>query len=658
MNITYNSSNIHPLFLKLPEDIQREILVLIIKVNEDHLHNEDGQSWGRVHFLITEFFATNFNAAEKKKDKAVAVIPADQLVIDDTQGLPKRTAKVISALHAENFNSLREQIQNNLDGLFHDSLFVAPILQALQNHIFSGLNQHAELINLICRWIQLNSMYLPLGTHLVEAYKADMSGVTHFYQYVMARHGMFLIPEALSEKTIARVTAFLAEAAQANCRTCPPPGPLTDRPTAIMLTCKNGAGGHTAPTQAMASRLKESGWRVEMVYYDTDLKEDADAYRLLGITFADGSPMTEDLFMTRWQMQKQQRKVSDIVRFYVHAKKILEPDLFVDDSGGELLRGKILPLNPQLIVTTSAYHWSWRSAYRVPTVKTILVASDVFFHREAIFAWNRQKNMPAELRQIYFTTMTDDLELLKGMAQHHDNFFKLKFPGRKLDSMQPFFGGFELDDQIDVIGAPIHPSFNAVTDPQEIQRLRKKWNVPDGAVSVCISRGKLGYDTDLVPALEGYRTQELLPKPVVLHVVCGENRQFYERLCEGSHANLAPNITIIPHPLLKPADFAEIRAISTMDDIKAGGGSTFEGWYLISKGAESLLLLTPGRKLWWERSNCDAMEKWGIGRTVEENSTKIPVLKEILEKGLPKIKYSFPDWKKPFDHLVTKLLTK
>lgn len=356
---------------------------------------------------------------------------------------------------------------------------------------------------------------------------------------------------------------------------------------------------------------------------------------------------------------KKKKNVARIVGYYVQANKILNPDLFKDDSGGDLLRHRILPLNPQLLITTLAYHWIWKTlAYRVTSAKTLLVASDVFFHREAIMPWYRQQDIPHHLRQMHFTAMTDDLLLLKSMANHHDQYYIQKYPNFPVRSMIPLIKGLYLDSQIKVIGAPIHPAFKAITESQEIQRLRSKWKLPDGAMSICISRGKLGYDSDFKPALEEYRTKETFPRPVVLQVVCGENTPFYERLRAGEYGDLGPNITINPHPLLAPGDFAELRAISTFDDIKAGGGSTFEGWYLISEGSQCMLLLTPGPDLWWERSNCDAMEKWGVGKTIIAESRRAEIIKEVMENGLPKISNRFPDWKVPFDEVVDLLKVK
>lgn len=654
-----NDNFIYAYFKKLPEGEQNRILSLIQKVNEQHLHCEDAPTWTKAHYLITNCFALYFFDKQEKhvaKTQAQVAVPQkndkDQIV-----RAPARQFSSMMALNQFDYDLLINGTKKPLEKIFHDTIFTNSILEALQQHILLPLSRNAELAHFLCVWIGQNAMYLPLGTHLLNAYKADMDGTSEFSKYVLKSRKIVILSEAASQETIAQMEAFLAEAAKAHGRRCTPTPQRSAQPTAVMLSVKNGAGGHTAPTQAMAARLKEKGWRVETIHYDTDLLEDFDSLQLLGITFADGTPMTEAAYITRWKMQKQNREVARVVKFYRNARRILDPDLFVDNSGGDLLRNKILPLNPHLIITTLAYHWSWKAiAYRVAGAKTLLVASDVFFHTEALYPWFRQQAIDPKLRQMHFTTMTDDMELLCSYSKHHQDYIANNYPDKSFVGLAPFYKGLRLDSQISVIGAPIHPAFNAITDSSEIMRLRNKWRVPEGAISVCISRGKLGYDSDLIPALESYRTDQMLPQPVVIHVVCGENIVFYNRLVDGEYGNLGPNINIIPYPLLAPPDFAELRAISTLDDIKAGGGSTFEGWYLISKGTKSMLLLTPGPDLFWENSNCDAMEKWGIGRTIAATTSKIEILMQVMKEGLPNITNRFPDWKPLFDKAVEKLL--
>lgn len=665
MNIqSSNYEPVYPGFKSLPEDIQEENLVLIKKVNEQHLHCEDNEVWTKAHYLITKKI-TEWESKKQQKRLAAAAAkanrrkgsPAQQInatpqVNPKPQVAPAQQTKPISHLNQSNYNQLLKSVKRTLSETFKDPIFTNPIIEALQQHILTPLSDHLRLAELLCNWIKLNAMYLPLGSHLLGAYLEDMSGISSFAKGVMMHQNLEPLPEALSQTTIEHMKAFLSEAAQSHCRSYITPEPRGEQLTAIMLSIKNGAGGHTAPTQAMAARLKERGWKVETINYDEHLSAECDPFQLLGITFEDGSPMTEVLYGTRWIMQKHNQDVSRIVKYYIGARVLLAPNLFVNDSGGDLLRKKILPLNPHLLITTLAYHWSWKSlAYRVTGAKTILAASDVFFHSEAVIPWLRQKSIDSRLRQIHFTSITDDIDLLKSIAVHHDSYYINKYPKEPLHSMLPLYKEMSLDDQISVIGAPIHPAFDAITNLKEIKALREKWGVPDGTMSICISRGKLGYETDLIPALEAYWTHENLPQPIILQVVCGENTPFYKRLLAGEYQDLGPNITIKPHLLLKPREFAQLRAIS-LDDIKAGGGSTFEGWYLISKGIPSMLLLTPGKELWWERSNCDAMEKWGIGRTFPEKNSKIEIIEQVMQKGFPSISHPFPDWKPPFDRIV------
>lgn len=634
-----NVGMVYPLiFDQLPSDVKIEMLERIEMVNQKHLHCDKGPTWELVHHLMIKELSKIFL---KKCQKKVVISPPPTVDNQPTLRLDVRTE-----LNGNQYCKMLARVKGELEKSFYDLSFTEVVLEALQAHILTPLHHHFELVHLLCEWVIVNSIYLPLGTHLIPAYMKDMKNESLFIKHRWEKNFDF-IPEALATQTVYQMRAFLTEVAAANIRSIGKVDPKKEQPTAVMLSIKNGAGGHTAPTEAMAARLKEKGWRVETIHYDTDLSAEYDPYQVLGITFEDGTPMTQNLFSTRWIMQRRNRKVSEIVKTYVAARVTLTPDQFINNSGGDLLRHQIMPLNPDLIVTTLAYHWTWGSlAYRLTTAKTLLVSSDVYFHNFSILSWYRQKDLPDPFRNIHFTTMTEDIELLKSVTTHHERFFKGK------SSMVSLYDGLELDSQISVIGAPIQPGFDVSAEPENLERLRRKWGVSEGTLSVCISRGKLGYDSDIIPTLEGYRTEEVLEKPILLQVVCGENTSLYERLLAGEFKDLGPNITIKPYPLMKPSDFAELRAISTFDDIKAGGGSTFEGWYLISKGIPSMLLLTPGAKLWWEGSNCDAMEKWGIGRTVTEQTNKITILKQVIQEGLPEVKNRFPDWKEPFDHVV------
>jgi len=647
-------NGIHPFFFELPEALQKQKLELIDYVNEKCLHCTANQ-WHWAKFLITQQIAVkHFQNLQKKEASSPSLPKQNPKPID--QNPAARLSDSMVAINASSYNKVFESLIKVLNQTYLDPDFTEALIEAAHTH-FGILKRHAELAIFLLTWVNLNSVYLPLGEHLLPAFDKDRKKESAFYRHIMVAYEVKWISEAQSDQAYQLMKAFLAEAGAANERCLAGQRHQEGPPTAIVLSVKNGAGGHTAPQKAMAARLKERGYKVETINYDTNLDDTHDYFRMLGITFVDGTKMTEHSFSTRWIMQKHNKEISKIVKYYCNSVILQNPSLFKDYSGKDLLLKKIIPLNPKLIVTTMAYHWSWQSiAYRLPYVKTLMVASDVNFHSVALFHWYRQKDLEPSLRNIYFTSMTDDLDLFKSeylAGKEHQK----KHPENEKVRPEIYFSGLEFDEQITVIGAPINPEFQAVTSEVEIQRLRKKWGLPDDAVSVCISRGKLAYNIDLIPAVEGFRTDRTLSMPLHLHVVCGENISFYNRLCAGEMGNLGPNITVIPHPLLEPKDFAELRAISIIDDIKAGGASTFEGWYLISQGARSKLLLTPGEELWLEYCNCWAMEKWGVGSLAIEGQSKIPFVEETIAQGVPHVKHHFPDWKTPFDSIVKKLFT-
>lgn len=622
------------LFLDLPPEVRKEKLDLIEEVNRKHLHVEPGEQWEKVCWVMTELIADKYLKKSEKTKETTSTDPAPRLFF-------------VQQCYTECFKRLKEDLEN----AYKDPEFTDKIMHVAQRYLFNPFKHNAELLDLLINWVGANSVYLPLGKHLHAAFQADMEKKTLFY-----RHRLFkctICPEAQSREVSNAMLAFLTSVADINSKSvqeCAEPKEKSC--TVLMLSVKNGAGGHTAPNRAMTARLQERGIRVETIHYDTDLTQECDPFRLLDITFEDGTPMTKDLFHTRWDMPKHNKKVAKIVECYVNAMTMLYPSHFRRHDGKDLLQ-KVTSLRPRLIVTTCAYHWSWKSiAYRLAGCKTLLVASDVFFNSSALNPWFRQQEIPKDVRQLYFTAMTDDVSLLRSDAKYADEYQKMKTGKEPTFSEAAIFEDLTLDEQISVIGIPVNPLF---TCDAPLQELRKKWKVPDGAISVTISRGKLGYDADLLEALLGYRTTKPLTKPLILHVVCGENDQFYNKLKGGEYGPVGPNITIYPYPLLEPKSFAELRAISIIDDIKAGGASTFEGWYLISQGTKTRLLLTPGPDLFWEKANCEAMEKWGVGVWMKEGMSKIDILEDIIKNGVKPIQKPFPDWKKPFDEICDTL---
>jgi hypothetical protein len=664
MNILESHSPIHPYFRELPEDVQQKGLKLINEVNELHLHCDNPELWKKVHLYITLFFAVDY---KKKIQKKSAINPPDRHINaspkpNDAVKTSQKDPKLFrSPLNQSAYDHYLQQFVTEIESIFHDPQLTKPVIEALQKHIMTPLASNRELVQKLMGWFIQNALFLPLGVHLFDSYLQDMQGKTVFSNAILPTFDLEADPESLSLQTQSYVKAFLSEVGEANSRTSASYNPDPVHPTAVVLSVKNGAGGHTAPHQAMEARLKERGWRVHTILCDVDMSSKNDPFYLLHTTFADPNQrMTKELFNTLWRLPKQNRDVADIVEYYIRANMVLKPELFEDESGGDLLRKTIIPLKPHVIITTCAYHWSWKAlAYRIPHLKVLLAASDVFFHFSAFMPWARQVNFDPNMRHIHFTAMTEDLKLLRSEGDHHDQYFLKKYPDYPLQAWRPAFKHLVLDSQISVIGAPINPAFDITTDEGQIKRLKIKWGIPENCLSICLSRGKLGFTKDFNEALNGYQTQEKLALPVILNVVCGHNEEFYEQLTTKIKQGwvLGPNITVVAHRLLAPKEFAELRSISTIDDIKAGGGSTFEGWYLRSKGLNMMLLLTPGPTLWWENSNCDAMEEWGVGRVSTEKTNKISILKDILQNGLPKVTHLFPDWKAPFDQCMDTLIT-
>lgn len=555
------------------------------------------------------------------------------------------------------------QLKAALEETFLDPNFTDQILSAFQTHIGLPFEDDPALVKALGIWVFENILYLSKGEHLMRAFEEDMEGASGFSEKILhlSERGYRKHPDGASERVSISMRNFLRNVREANERFMHDFPKEVNAETAVVLSVKNGPGGHIGPHKAMAARLEERNFKVITIHYDTDLDAGNDPFKVLGLTFENGEPMTEEQLKTQWVEKGKNLEVVKIINCYVASMKSMYPQLFRARSGVHLLTS-LKKINPALIVTTMAYHWTWRSAYRLPAAKTFLVASDVFFHYFGLQVWYRQPELARKHQQIHFGVMTSDLQLLRDYGRVHDEFWIGKYPDGEHDLFVPKFNGFVLDNQVSVVGAPINPTIKAITEEEELARLRQKWNIPEGSVSVCISRGKIGESQELEEAIESYRTQEHFPKPVVLLVVCALNESFFNRINAGEFNNLGPNVTVRALPLLTPGDFGEVRSISTADDIKAGGGSTFEGWYLISKGVKSVLFLTAGAtavaELWWEKVNCAAMQKWGVGQVFVPKQSKVSILTSVIENGPRTITNKFPRWEEPFDNAVRTILNR
>lgn len=668
-NSIYNKTNaICESFLKLPKQKQEKYLQLLEKVRVLYLHCEKDRDWEFIHYNCTQKIANRFHKKASKKLVGNDLKTTTPIQVNATQEQKNDSTGGNKCLSSESYCQMMSIFQNQLQKLHHDPDYIEAIIKAFQDKIVEPLKLNVDIINVIFHWVSNNSCYLPLGKHLLEVFKKDMLCQTENSKFVKTP----LCPEAISKEVIQKMSGFLEEAAKANSITATdlkPPRP-EDQKTAIMLTVKDGAGGHTAPAIAITNRLRERGWRVEVICYDKDLEPEGDPFVLAGVTFEDGQPMTRNLYTTRWKMQKRHLKEGKIVSSYVEIKFILLKHIF-KNRDAKILLDRILPLKPSLIFSTISYDWMWQTlAYRIPYAKTIAVSSDVFFAVQFLPIWHRQQDLPESLRQIHFTVMTDEVDLLNSAGKHHDNYYKKKHPDRLMEQWNPRFENLKFDSQMTMIGAPTHAAFNAKTDSFELERLRTKWGMREGEFGVCISRGRLGYTSDLKPAIESYRTNKKLSQNMVIHVVCGENTFFYEQLKSndpslnlkrGEYGDLilGPNIRIIPHPLRTLEDFGEIRSFCQIDDIKGGGASSIEGWLIRFKSNQGLLFVTPGPDLYWENTNCEALERWGVAKWIKDEKTnKIETIEDIMLNGLPKNVKPFVDWVPLFDKLVDKFASK
>jgi hypothetical protein len=704
----------HPSFLALPDEVKEKNIQFFERVNAIHLHCELEKNWEQSLFYITHKYGEWFvkklkkfalhsysssNSLTSAVDAAKISTPAPPLDAANSPATPvdaanpattpaniakpvitlADAAKITTPVHqVDATNSplktkveirklrklmtfeillLTRQLIRCLSELYSNSLIATQVSNIAQKEIVEAYKNDAALVNLLLHWIRLNAMYLPLGEHLLKQYKKDMKKNSPFHNHVLIWENAIPLEEALRKDTVLSMEKFLKKAASILHEDLEKvkrevTQEKSNQPRVLMLSLKNGAGGHIAPHDAMAQYLAiQLGYNVKTIRYDTDISGN-DLIKQLGITFENNEPMDTHLYKTRWHMQKQKKEESRILKWYIESRQTKSHAF---DWGQDLLK-QAVSFNPHLIITTCAYHWCWKSlAFRLASAKTILVASDVFFHREALMVWYRQQTLDVRLRRVFFTTMTNDLELLKSFSTHHDNYFQKKSPSGKITSLKPLTDGFTIDEQVTVIGAPTRDSFSAVTDVNELKEIRLKWGVENGAFVVVISRGQLGYTEDFIPALKAYETDEKLARPVELHVVCGENDVFYNQL--QNVKNPGPNIKIVPHKKLSPPDFAALRAIAELDDIKAGGASTFEGWKLISSGALSNMVLVAGEELFWERSNIDAMVKWNVGFEAKNGESKIPILKNLMKNRPQPILNRYPDWKAPFKNVVENLMT-
>ncbi len=174
MNSCNNS--IHPKFLNLDPVMQKDTLALIATVNKYHLHSQDDQVWQQVHYLITYYFAEYQEKKQKKKEAAAQLQAVAHPVGGQTQqpspAAQAKNSRIIAPLTQSQYTTLLASVKSTLQGVFYDPLFTNAITEALQEHILIPLRNDAHLAQLLCNWIELNTMYLPLCTQLDKAVHA------------------------------------------------------------------------------------------------------------------------------------------------------------------------------------------------------------------------------------------------------------------------------------------------------------------------------------------------------------------------------------------------------------------------------------------------------------------------------------------------------
>jgi hypothetical protein len=181
-----------------------------------------------------------------------------------------------------------------------------------------------------------------------------------------------------------------------------------------------------------------------------------------------------------------------------------------------------------------------------------------------------------------------------------------------------------IQDQFELLGYPIRPEFHYIEDIEQLERLRKKWDIKPEEIPVLVSMGKNGVGVleeifDELLAFSGHRF------PIKYIFVCGKNIDLQMRLERKSSLKNEKGFAICG--LLSAQEMNELMNLCPLNISKPGGAITSEA---LETGTYLLIMCSHP----WEEANGSKIERLGLGQRVQANTPLVLQVENYIEKIL------------------------
>ncbi len=402
------------------------------------------------------------------------------------------------------------------------------------------------------------------------------------------------------------ITAFISEANR------PAHRPKKERkggPFTIAILTTTASGGNESVTQGLVDFLSVYK-NVQTVVIDVEtLAKEADP-----IMLASGIVTYDGLYASEFQ----QKEDSDIlIQRDVVTKQLSK---YIPSRLGSLLKEKLLETNPDLIISTRSYslddlslatldipfrmlHCDYELSFFLLDIYGKVDSSGVRFWLPSM--------EPTIFKPLF--VKADRLDLYDERDSRQELMEKIAL----LLGITPR----EVQKQFECIGYPTRSEFKRITDFQELESLRQKWDIRPNETPILVSMGKNGVGT-----LEKIYDQlaKLPPHQWKFIFICGKNEGLKTKLKNRLSSTPANRFTI--YGFLSPEEMNDLMNLSPVKITKPGGAVTTEA--LVTK---TYLLMMDSHP--WEGANGAKIESMGLGQQVRTDLSLEAQIEEALVKA-------------------------
>lgn len=426
---------------------------------------------------------------------------------------------------------------------------------------------------------------------------------------------------AWAEKEGQAMATFVSEA---NLPAHLPKKERKEGPFTIVILMTTASGGNESVTHGIVACL--SAYKnIQTVVIDVEtLAKEADP-----IMLASGTVTYDGLYASVFQ---QQEDADILIQRDVVTRQLGK---YIPSRLGSMLKERLLEINPDLIISTRSY-----SVDDLP-----LATLDIPFrmlhcdYELSFFLLDIYGKVNSDRIRFWLPSMEPAVfKPLFAKANRLDLYSEKDNQQELIEKISLLLGitSEEAKKQFECIGYPTRPEFKAITNPQELENLRKKWDIQSDEIAILVSMGKNGVGT-----LEKIYDQlaNLPPRRWKFIFICGKNEELKIRLKSRLSSNSTNRFTICG--FLSPEEMNELMNLSLVKITKPGGAVTTEA--LVTK---TYLLIMSSHP--WEGANGDKIEKLGLGQQFRSDLSLEVQIEESLVKAKTiraQCSTELPNWK-------------